>query len=760
MPDKKEFIAMFKAEAEELVTKLDKGLVELEKDPHNLEIVKDLNMVAHSLKGAARIFGFRDIHDITHKIESLFEKVQQRSLTLSPNIADKIFKGLDRIRILLDKTIKPDSIAVDITDVCLGLESCLPVTIENEEKPVKGNEEMPKVDPTITALPVPPAAESSHHGKDLRGETSATTDAEEYIRVPLRRVNKLLNLVGEMVIAKMKTSARINRLKNLTRLTKKIQGMVFSVAEMIKTDMPQANAELIEMLGECQAGIQRIRADSMQLLDHISTETFHLDPVIEELQANIKEIRMLPLATIFEGFPRMVRDIAHEQGKEVNLEIFGAETELDKKVLDGIKAALTHILRNSVDHGIEKPEIRAALGKPRAGTIKLSAGHEAGNVVIAIEDDGKGLDTNQIKQMALKKTLVTKEELEKMTEREIWNIIFMNGYSTSPIITDISGRGIGLDIARQDIENLKGQIFLDSESGKGTALTLTLPLTIAIIKVLLLKVADKLFALPLISITECISVSQKDISKLDGKMAIHVREHALPVVKLSEVLGLHTVPQGEEDKDQPLTEEITVIIVSSLDKQVGFIVDEIVTEEEVFIKSLGAYLGKVKNVSGAAILGTGEVVVILDVEDLLVNSRLSHPAVLERSPSPIEKKKGKRILIVDDILSTRELEKNILESQGYLVDVAIDGVDGLDKINQVRYDLIVSDIQMPRMDGFEFCENLKKNELYKDIPFVIVSALGKDQDKRRGIEVGASAYIIKTAFDQTSLLDTIERLIG
>lgn len=765
MPDKKEFIAMFKVEANDLVTKLDNGLIELEKDPNKFDLAKELNMVAHSLKGAARVFGFRDISEIAHKIESIFENVQQRTLAFNPDIANKIFKGLDRIRIILEKIVNADTKEIDISDVCLGLESCLPAKKENLEKPLEHKTETPKVDTTP-----PPAAESqtpkpgvettSDEKREPASGTKATTSAEEYIRVPLSRVNRLLNLVGEMVISKMKTSTKISQLKNLVRLAKEVQGTASNLSEAIKAESPRTSDRLVKILGECQAGIRKFREGSAQLLDIISTEAFHLDPVIEELQGNLKEIRMLPLSTILEGFPRMVRDIATQQGKEVNLVISGGETELDKKVLDGIKAALTHILRNSVDHGIEAPEIRLGQGKPKAGTIKLSASHEAGNVVIRIEDDGKGMEVEQIKQTALRKKLVTQDDLAKMSPAEILNLIFMNGYSTSPIITDISGRGIGLDIAQRDVASLKGQILLASEKDKGSTFTLILPLTIAIIQVLLVKAAGKIFAVPTASITESINVLMKDVSTLDGKMAIHVRDHTMPVVRLSEVLGLPPAPVEEEDKKPTTEQEMSVVVVSSFDKQVGFSVNEIAGEQEVFIKNLGDYLGKIKNVSGAAILGTGEVVVILDVEDLLANSRLSHPAVLGKPLSPIEKKNEKRILVVDDILSTRELEKNILESQGYVVDVATDGLDGLDRVNQVRYDLIVSDVEMPRMDGFKFCETVKKNELTKDIPVVIVTALEKEEDKRRGIDVGASAYIVKTSFDQSSLLDTIERLIG
>jgi two-component system chemotaxis sensor kinase CheA len=524
----------------------------------------------------------------------------------------------------------------------------------------------------------------------------------------------------------------------------------------MKKEFSSQTREVTKLLGQCDAQMQKLRENNVKLYDHASTLAFHLDPIIDELQANMKKIRMLPLSAIFDGFPRMVRDIATQQGKEVNLLISGEETELDKKVLDGIKPSLIHILRNCIDHGIEEPEVRTALGKQRVGTIKVSALHEADNVVITVEDDGRGMDIDQIKQTALKKQLATNDDLERMTDKEILNIVFMNGYSTSPVVTDVSGRGIGLDIVRRDIINLKGRVTLTTQKNGGSKFTLVLPLTIAIIQVLLVEVQDMIFALPMLPITESVKVKMDDVSTIEGRMAISLRGHTVPLVALSEVLEL---PPVQEDKEKA-GGEMMVVITTSLDSRIGFVVDRIVGEEEVFIKSLGKHLGKVKNVSGAIIMPTGEVVIVLDMADLIAHSALSLPAMAGRKNVPELKRKEKKILVVEDAFSTRELEKTILETHGYLVDTAVDGLDALDRIAGTHYDLIVSDIEMPRMDGFELCKTLKKKEGYADIPFVMVTALQKEEDKRRGMEVGAAAYIVKSAFEQTGLLDTIERLVG
>jgi len=747
MSEMKDLIAIFKAETEEHLTNLDNGLVELEKEPDNIELVRSLNREVHTLKGAARVFGFSQIQDIAHRIEDIFEAIAGKKAGLVSSVVERIFKGLDAIRTISEKISPEQEIDVDVSDLCRELEACLAAKQETEA--VRRSEPGKEHDGEETHREV---VHSIREG----GNPPPLMQQDEYIRVPLSRADKLLYLVGELVINRMKSSAKIAQTKRLSKLSKEVQRSISSLTEAIKKEWSLPEGEVTKLLSQCDAQMQKLREHTLKLYDHVSTEVFHLDPVIDELQTRVKEIKMLPLATVFNGFPRMVRDIASQQGKEVRLVISGEETELDKKVMDGIKTSLIHILRNCIDHGIEEPEMRTALGKPTYGTIRVSASHEGDNVVITVEDDGRGMDIDQIKQTALKKRLVSSHDLDGMTDKEVLNIVFMNGYSTSPMVTDVSGRGMGLDIVRRDITHLKGWVILETHKNKGTKFTLVLPLTIAIIHVLLVKVQGMLFALPMLSIIETVKVNMDDVSTTEGRMAIQFRERIVPLIKLNEVLGLPST----RDAEAKAKKAMLVVMVTSLDRQVGFIVDEIVGDEEAFVKSLGKHLGKLKNVSGAIIMATGEVAVVLDIEDLIVHSALSlKPVTTMRLLSEV-KRREKRILVVEDAFSTRELEKSILETHGYMVDTAVDGLDALDRIIGSKYDLIVSDIEMPRMNGFELCRTLKKNEGYKEIPFVMVTALQKEEDKRRGMEVGAAAYIVKSGFEQTNLLDTIERLVG
>jgi two-component system chemotaxis sensor kinase CheA len=746
MPERREFIAIFKAESEDCLTKLDKGLVELEKFPDNPELVKELNRAAHTLKGSARVMGYIPIQEIAHRIEDIFDQVLQQKLVFTADMADKIFKGIDLIRSALSKVVKEEEIDIDIAQVCAELEGIL--EIQGEE--VHEKQEEKKV--------------SAPHAEPASSQPSILKEdgiSQEYIRVPVYRVNKLLNLTGEMVINKMKSSEKVSQIKKLARRVKETQKDLGELNEKIGKALSAQDKEIVNLASRCFAGMDRLREDALSLYDNVSTEVFRLDPVVDELQNKMKEMRMLPCSTIFEGFPRMVRDIAAQERKKVDFEILGGQTELDRKVLERIKTPLMHVLRNCIDHGIEEPQTRKAVGKEEAGKVKIMAFHKAGHVLIEIEDDGCGMDPEGIKQAALKKHLVSPDELKGMSDKEVLNIIFMNGFSTSQLITDVSGRGIGLDVVRRDIESLKGQVLIETQKGKGTKFIFVLPLTIAIINTLLIKTVGMFFAIPLSSVEEALNVPKDQISMIDNHMAIQVRDRLVPLVLMKEVLDLpvfsgevHQEEDNEHEKVNP------VVIISSLDKWVGFIVDEIFGQEEMFLKNLGKHLGKVRNVSGASILGSGDVVVILDPADLIDQSCLAHPAAARRG-TLVKKQKGeKKILIAEDTLTIRELEKSILEAQGYQVDVAVDGLDALNKLSATHYDLVVSDIQMPRMDGFELCSTIKKSEEYKDLPIVIVTAMEKNEDKRRGIEVGAQAYIVKSSFDQRNLLDAIERLIG
>ncbi|MDP3980630.1 MAG: hybrid sensor histidine kinase/response regulator [Chlamydiota bacterium] len=801
--DKERFISVFIAEAEANLTALNQGLVNLEKNPHDSQTLSELFRIAHTLKGTSKMMGYLSIRDVAHKIENLFDLIRSQEIDFKTEMADIIFSALDMIKQALENISIGKEENIEIKNICQSLDALLEGKVYREpgqhspkdDDKKKLIETLHHKESGMTQPEKKKAELSKENADELKVQQVPDTPSvqkEEYIQVPLSRINHILNLIGEMVISKVRSSYRMSLLKRLSKQSLSAEKMLYELENYLKEtiDLPdelishkgavlRSTQEmdnvtmLINQLYKVQSSFTRLREEMVQLSDEVNTEIFYLNPVIEELQQKMKEIRMLPCATIFEGFPRLVRDIRKEQKKDVELIIHGQETELDKNVLDAIKGPLVHILRNAVDHGIETMEERIALNKPTPAQITLEALQESGRVVIIVKDDGKGIDLDKIKEVAIKKKLCSQEDLDKMGDEEIINFVFAEGFSTSEMITDVSGRGVGLDVVLTEIQRLKGYVKIESQKGQGTVLRLELPLTIAIMQVLLVMVNGVRWAFPIASLEESIKITDDEIGTIENHMIIQVRGHSVPIVPLKEVLGL----QGESDietlgsdalgldsfaetkpQSAKKSNERTVVIVNAMNKRIGFLVDRVIGEDEVFIKNIGPYLGKVKGVSGSTILANGAVVIILDARDLITLTQLGHPAM--KSSVKITKQMAKKkVLIVEDSLTTRELEKSILDNAGYDVETAIDGLDALGKIARMSFDVIISDIQMPRMDGFEFCKNVRMNEKYKEIPFVFVTALSKDEEKKKGIQVGAQAYILKSQFDQGNLLDTIERLL-
>jgi two-component system chemotaxis sensor kinase CheA len=530
------------------------------------------------------------------------------------------------------------------------------------------------------------------------------------------------------------------------------------------------NQELLQLLNYVDASQERLRDMAVRmnnLVREYAGDTMQMALVIDSLEEEVKRVRMLPLATITGTFGRMVRDVAQSAGKEAVLEIEGGEVELDKRVLEEIKDPLIHLLRNAIDHGLEAPDKRVAAGKTRAGKLKLAAEQLGKEVVICVSDDGAGLDVEAIRRVAVRRGV---PDAQTLTESELVDLIFVSGFSTSPIITDVSGRGVGLDVVRRNVEALQGQLSIDWVVGKSTTFTLRLPLALTSSRGLMVRVSGQQFAIPLTVIQRIEYVRPADIVSLGGHDTLRHNGRALNLVLLSDVLSL---PRTMRAVDETFT--FPVVIVGA-ERPMAFAVDELVGEQEIVIKGLGRQLSHVGGIAGASILGNGEVLLILSALELAklaqkmaesgrLHSVMDWQAVPEeqaafaKSELRPEHQKS-RILVVDDSITTRTLEKNILEAAGYIVQLATDGQEALSAIAAGGIpDLVVSDVAMPRLDGFGLTERLKADASTADVPVILVTSLDSPEDKARGIEVGADAYIIKSSFDQHNLLDTIEQLI-
>ncbi len=753
--DLSEILGVFIAEAEEHIENLNEGVLVLEKDPKDLQIIEKLFREAHSLKGASGTVGFTEIRDMSHQIEDILADIRDRRITFDASVADKMFSGLDKIKDLMAEIAKGGGVNENFPMLSETKEEdkASPEPKENDVSNIQ-KEVSPETKPTVK-----PAKKKNKEEPKEDGERASAPTVEEFVRVPLSRIDSILNLGGALVINKIKSVEKLRSFKKVGMMAQQMEKRLGLLNDQLQNQNTLTiPPDLIEALQECTSEIGKIKEEVERVSEDVLGEALHIEPIMDQLQRHIREIRMLPCSTIFSSFPRLVRDVAQKQGKQVTLKIEGEETELDKKVLEGIKEPLIHILRNAIDHGLETPEERRAQNKSETCTIRLSAFHKGENVVIEIQDDGRGFDKERIKSVVLQKQMATSEDLEKMSDKEIFNFVFMSGFSTSQFITDISGRGVGMDVVRTQIEHLKGQVEISSEKGVGTTLLLELPLTIAIIQALMLKAGGRTFGIPLSAVDEIARIPLREIYRVENKMAFELRNRVVPIVPLDETVG---IPSSQESKKSG-NAEVTIVIITSLYGRVGFSVDQLLGKEEIYLKNLGAHLGKLRNISGATMLRTGEIVLILDPVDLVVSSKQSKGSVpMNGGGQSIEKMAAKRrLLVVEDSMTTRELIRPILEGEGYEVDTAIDGIDGIEKVSLYKYDLIISDIEMPRMNGLELCHFLKDNESYRDIPLIFVTARGSEEEKRRGIEVGAQAYIAKGSFDQSNLIETIGRLIA
>ncbi len=713
--------------------------LELEKNPGDSELLNNIFRSAHTIKGSSRMLKLMAISEVAHKLEDVLGALRSRKIELTAKLSPLLFKGVDTIAAMIEKTDNSIELTDDNTPLCNALAEAAEGKIPDDVMSALG----------ITGHQATEVREKEAEEVDevqakerKTGSTTAPVAQNETLRINADRLNDLIRIASEMTSAHSRAKQRLTELDAITKLSALAADLTTSGNNGGSSEDRQKAAEVV--------------ADMSLSLKKYYT-TFRDDLAMEELmvkdlQERTLTLRMLPLSTVFDAFYRTVREMAQQFGKNIGLVIEGDETEMDKMIIEKIGAPLVHMIRNSIDHGIELPEERIKLGKPGKGTIRLSAGYEGGNVLIVISDDGNGIYNEKIKEKALKKGFCTEEELASMSESEIRKFIFQPGFSTSAIITDISGRGVGMDVVKKNIiEDMKGSIAIDTEEGKGTTFYIRLPMTLALMRVILVGISGMTFAFPDTYISEIIQVSDSDVIDVVDKRAINIREKLVPVEDLYALLG---VPQKSgAGENEPL-----LLIARLGDERLAMVVDSIVSEEDMVIKSLPSHMKNIKLVSGVIITGSDEVVNVLNVPALFEAAKEIKGAVRRRGAS-VEKEREIHVLVVDDSINTREIEKSILEAYGYNVTLAGDGVEAFEKAKSFKYDIVITDVEMPNMDGFTLTEKLRMDEEYHDSPIILLTSRDKEEDKRRGIQVGANAYIVKGDFEQSNLLDTVKNLI-
>ena len=596
------------------------------------------------------------------------------------------------------------------------------------------------------AGPSGPGAETvsavSRVGEEVPRAEPFVNPIGQSIRIEASKVYELIDQAGEAVIGEVRLE-EVSR--KLTELSRDTEARLRRLRHRV-TEVPSDGH--LELLDELR---QRLSVLVAQLTETVLSQTRALD----RLQEQAMGLAMLPTATIFSPFPRLVRNLSRELGKEVELILDGGGTELDKQVLEQIVDPIRHLLINAVDHGIEHPDERERMGKPRRGTVKVIARHRGRQVVIEVSDDGKGIDPEKVRSAALKKGLV--EANDELSTQEILSLLFRPGFSTASLITDTSGRGVGLDVVKEAVDRLKGTVEVTSVVGRGTTFTITLPITLAIVDVLLVLAGEQDFAIPVASVEEVLVPADHEVQEIAGRRCIVWREQAIALFDMTELLGIEA---ANPEEDAP------ILVLSSGTRRVAVRVDALLGQQEIVIKGLGSFLPRVRHIAGCSILGDGRVVLVLDPNELVDSARRPSrgptraPMKRHQLTRAIEERPKRRLLVVDDSLAIREMLRSIFEAAGYEVVLAPDGEAALQLIKTSKVDGVVTDIEMPKMNGFDLTASIRERPDTADLPVIIVTGLAKDEDKRRGLEVGANAYIVKSSFDQTALLDAVKSLVG
>ena len=733
----------FLGELEEHVRALNRDLLALEKgagEPHT-ELVETLFRTVHSLKGASRSVNAHAIEAACHRLESTLAAARDQRRTLDAELIQLLFTTTDALKDAGERLRARQPL------VGAPIQTLLP---QLEAAARRADETLPVVS---TA---PPAASVSR---------APAAPSAEFMRVSLQKLDTLLARSGELLVARRRAAGRLEDVASLRdalqrhrsewrlleRPLRKLLKPPNGRRDRVRSGTPQSPPvprraiALFERVGE---NLKRLEHDAELLVSRLAADHRGLEQAAAPLEEDLRGVRMLPFGDACAGLERAVRDLAQVASKDVDLVIEGTAIEIDRAVLDRLKDPLLHLLRNAVDHGIERPNERRAAGKPTPATVRVTATLRGNNVTIAVADDGRGVDLTAVRDQARRKQMALPED-----DRDAIRLLFLSGFSTAQLVTELSGRGVGLDVVRHHVESLHGHVDFSFTPGQGTRVTLTVPLTLTTVRALLLTAGGQTFALPLTSLVRLTRVSAGDLGSAAGRDVLLTEGPPVPVASLADVLGIsEAVPHQIPDK-------LPIVIVTSGSRQVAFTAEELRAEQELVVKSLGPRLSRVRHFAGATVLPTGRVALILNAADL-VQSALGLPSRPGRAAGREQKlERRRRLLLAEDSVTTRSLEKSILEAAGYEVIAAIDGGEAWRLLQEGGAHLVVADVEMPRMDGFALCEAIRGSRRFRDLPVVLVTARESDGDKVRGLEVGANAYLPKSTFDQRQLLEVIAQLL-
>lgn len=752
-------LELFGLEAEAQTQVLSAGLLALERDPTQADQLESCMRAAHSLKGAARIVGVDAGVSVAHVMEDCLVSAQEGRLYLRPEHIDALLQGTDLLMRIATPNHAPTPADIEgyvalmarLLDPLaafapLGTPAVPPMA--EPQRPVAEPLEpvVPEVEP-VSATPTEPVPAP-------RKSKRTTENGERVLRVTAERLNSLLDLSSKSLVETLRLKPHLATMQRV----KRIQNNGLRALDNLNVHLKDQDLTLEAR--EALEDARRLLAESQQLLVEKNAEldefAWQASQRAQVLYDTALACRMRPFADVLSGQARMVRDLGRSLGKQVRLEIEGEKTQVDRDVLEKLEAPLTHLLRNAVDHGIETPEQRRLAGKPEEGLIRLRASHQAGLLVLELSDDGHGVDLEKVRRSVIERQLSPADTAAQLSEEELLTFLFLPGFSLRDKVTEVSGRGVGLDAVQHMVRQLRGAVVLEQTAGEGSRFHLEVPLTLSVVRSLVVEVGDEAYAFPLAHIERMCDLEPSDIVQVEGRQHFWHEGRHVGLVAASQLL--------QRPASQHSQQTLKVVVIRERDAVYGVAVERFIGERTLVVLPLDERLGKVQDISAGALLDDGSVVLIVDVEDMLRSvDKLLNTGRLERiarQGSQAVEAARKRILVVDDSLTVRELQRKLLINRGYDVAVAVDGMDGWNALRSEAFDLLITDIDMPRMDGIELVSLLRRDNRLQSLPVMVVSYKDREEDRRRGLDAGADYYLAKASFHDDALLDAVVELIG
>jgi two-component system sensor histidine kinase and response regulator WspE len=749
-------LELFGLEAEAQTQVLSAGLLALERDPTQADHLESCMRAAHSLKGAARIVGIDAGVSVAHVMEDCLVSAQEGRLYLRPEHIDALLQGTDLLMRIATPNNNPGAADIEAYVAVMArlldpLALAAPISTPIAPFITESEPEPEALAPAVEALIPVDEAPSVEPVK----RTRRTTDTgERVLRVTAERLNSLLDLSSKSLVETQRLKPHLATMQRL----KRTQNNGLRALENLNVHLKEHALSLEAQ--EALSDARRLLAESQQLLVEKNAEldefAWQASQRAQVLYDTALACRMRPFADVMGGQVRMVRDLGRSLGKQVRLEIEGEKTQVDRDVLEKLEAPLTHLLRNAVDHGIESPEQRLLAGKPEEGLIRLRASHQAGLLVLELSDDGNGVDLEKVRHSIIARQLSPAETAARLSEEELLTFLFLPGFSLRDRVTEVSGRGVGLDAVQHMVRQLRGAVVLEQTAGEGSRFHLEVPLTLSVVRSLVVEVGDEAYAFPLAHIERMCDLEPQDIVQIEGRQHFWYEGRHVGLVAASQLLQRPASASSQQT--------LKVVVIREREAIYGVAVERFIGERTLVVLPLDERLGKVQDISAGALLDDGSVVLIVDVEDMLRSvDKLLNTGRLERiarQGSQAIEAARKRILVVDDSLTVRELQRKLLLNRGYDVAVAVDGMDGWNALRSEDFDLLITDIDMPRMDGIELVSLLRQDNRLQSLPVMVVSYKDRDEDRRRGLDAGADYYLAKASFHDDALLDAVVELIG